>query len=103
MVPFAVPGAGGYLPVNLVEDLTAVAEEDVRATIARLPKGRASGTTLVGSPSLAIMEQAASKKADLIVMTTHGRSGLSRVFLGSVADRVVRTAKIPVIAIRPQG
>ena len=103
MVPFAVPGAEGYLPVNLIEDLTAAAEEDVRETMAKLPKDRASGTTLVGSPSLAITEQAASKKADVIVMTTHARTGLSRVFLGSVADRVVRTAKIPVIVIRPQG
>ncbi|MSQ61597.1 MAG: universal stress protein [Dehalococcoidia bacterium] len=103
MVPFAVPGAEGYLPVNLIEDLTAAAEEDVRSTIAKLPKGRASGTTLLGSPSLAIIEQAANKKVDVIVMTTHARSGLGRAFLGSVADRVVRTAKIPVIVIRPRG
>ena len=101
MVPFAVPGAEGYLPVNLIEDLAAAAEEDVKEAIAKLPKG-ASGTTLVGSPSLAIIEQAASKKADLIVMTTHARTGLGRVFLGSVADRVIRTAEIPVIVVRPR-
>ncbi len=102
MVPFAVPGAEGYLPVNLIGDLTAAAEEDVKQAVAKLSKGRASGATLLGAPSLAIIEQAASKKADLIVMTTHARTGLGRVFLGSVADRVIRTAKIPVIVVRPR-
>jgi universal stress protein A len=43
---------------------------------------------------------ATERGADLIVMGTHGRSGLSHLFLGSVAERVVRTAPCPVLTIR---
>ncbi len=46
-----------------------------------------------------ILEAAAEAKADLIVMGTHGRHGLPRVLLGSVAERVVRTAPIPVLTV----
>jgi len=40
---------------------------------------------------------------DLIVMATHGRSGVSRWVMGSVADKMVRTAKVPVLMVRPPG
>lgn len=45
----------------------------------------------------------AAKGADLIVLTTHGRGGLGRVVLGSVADKVVRGAASPVLLYRPRG
>jgi nucleotide-binding universal stress UspA family protein len=47
-----------------------------------------------------IVEQAKRRKADLIVIATHGRSGLARFFLGSVAEKVVRFAPCPVLAVR---
>jgi nucleotide-binding universal stress UspA family protein len=47
-----------------------------------------------------IVEIAAAERADLIVMGTHGRSGLNRLLLGSVADRVIRLAPCPVLAVR---
>jgi nucleotide-binding universal stress UspA family protein len=46
------------------------------------------------------VEHAASCRADLIVMGTNGRSGLSHLLLGSVAERVVRTASCPVLVVR---
>ena len=46
-----------------------------------------------------ILDYAAKSKADLIVMTTHGRSGLARWAMGSVADRIVRHAQVPVLLI----
>jgi nucleotide-binding universal stress UspA family protein len=49
-----------------------------------------------------IFEQVAASSADLIVMTTHGRGPLSRFWLGSVADNLVRRASIPVLLLRPQ-
>ena len=54
-----------------------------------------------GSPERAIVAAAAEKGADLIVMGTHGRTGLAHVLLGSVAERVVRTAPCPVITVKP--
>jgi nucleotide-binding universal stress UspA family protein len=48
-----------------------------------------------------ICERAVEVDADLIVMTSHGRTGLSRIWLGSVADGVIRNAKSPVLLMRP--
>ena len=50
-------------------------------------------------PRVAILEVANALNADLIVMGTHGRSGLKRVLLGSVAEYVVRAAKRPVLTV----
>jgi nucleotide-binding universal stress UspA family protein len=47
----------------------------------------------------AIVASARRNRADLIAMTTHGRSGLGRALLGSVADEVVRTAQCPVLLV----
>jgi nucleotide-binding universal stress UspA family protein len=52
-----------------------------------------------GPPAAAICEVARELGADLIVMGTHGRTGLSHLLMGSVAERVVRTAKIPVLTL----
>jgi nucleotide-binding universal stress UspA family protein len=48
-----------------------------------------------------IMETAETEQADLIAMTTHGRTGMLRLMLGSVAEQVVHRSKIPVMLIRP--
>ena len=50
-----------------------------------------------------IMETAEIEQADLIAMTTHGRTGMLRLLLGSVAEQVVHQSKIPVMLIRPVG
>jgi nucleotide-binding universal stress UspA family protein len=54
----------------------------------------------VGAPWDEISAVAAEEKADLIVIGTHGRRGFSRALLGSVAERVVRTATLPVLVVR---
>jgi len=54
----------------------------------------------VGAPFLEIINAAQSEGADLIVMGTHGRTGLSHVLMGSVAERVVNKAPCPVLTIR---
>jgi universal stress protein A len=56
-----------------------------------------------GIPYRTIVEVAEAEKVDLIVMATHGRTGLSHLVMGSVAERVVRTAPCPVLTIRPTG
>ena len=56
--------------------------------------------TVEGSPRVNIAEFAEANVADLIVMSTRGQSGLSRWLMGSVADRVVRGAAIPVLLVR---
>lgn len=53
-----------------------------------------------GSPGREIVEMAARERADLVVMGTHGRSGLRRILMGSVAEHVVRRARCPVLTLR---
>ena len=66
--------------------------------------GEGSKTTaqvIEGVPYVEIME--AAKGRDSIVMGTHGRTGLSHLWLGSVAERVVRGSEVPVLTIRSAG
>jgi len=57
-------------------------------------------TQLQGVPAQEISDLAKAEKFDLIVMGTHGRTGLQHVLLGSVAERVVRHAECPVLTVR---
>jgi nucleotide-binding universal stress UspA family protein len=61
---------------------------------------RAAPLLLEGSPAEQVVRAARSKRADLIVLGTHGRKGFSKFFLGSVAERVVATATCPVVTVR---
>jgi nucleotide-binding universal stress UspA family protein len=56
-----------------------------------------------GSPSEEIVDYAEEASCDLIVMGTHGRGGIDRLLLGSVAERVVRTSSVPVLTVRVEG
>jgi nucleotide-binding universal stress UspA family protein len=57
----------------------------------------------MGSPETALLEVASSNQCDLLVLTSHGRTGLARWALGSVASRLVRYADVPVLVFREQG
>ena len=61
---------------------------------------RVVGLLLEGDPAQQIVRAARSKRADLLVVGTHGRTGLSKLFVGSVAARVVATASCPVATVR---
>jgi len=65
------------------------------------PEGVGVETIVVdGSPSREIVHYAEDGGIDLIVMGTHGRGGIDRLLLGSVAERVVRASKVPVLTVR---
>ena len=57
----------------------------------------------VGSPHLKILETAGERNVSLIVMSTHGRPGISHILMGSVDEKVVRRAPRPVFLIRPSS
>src|SRR5574340_1190126 len=57
----------------------------------------------IGEPALSIVELAQERGVDLVVVGTHGRTGLRHALLGSVAERVVRRAGCPVLTIHPEG
>lgn len=64
---------------------------------------RLSRDVVQGVPFVEIIRQAREKGVGLIVMGTHGRTGLTHVLLGSVAEKVVRKAPCPVLTVRPEG
>lgn len=61
----------------------------------------AKSVILEGSPADAIIDYAGKNGIDLIVMSTHGRSGITRFALGSVTDKVIRTVSAPVLVVTP--
>lgn len=56
----------------------------------------------IGDPGLQIADYAREVDADLVVITSHGRHGITRFLLGSVAERVIRHAELPVLVLRPE-
>ena len=99
----------GYVPPSVsttfLEDLERQATQDLAQFV---PEAETSGLAVarlvvVGTPYRKIIETAEAQQVDLIVMATAGRTGFSHLLLGSIAERVVRTATCPVLTIRPQA
>ena len=102
-----IPIAGeGYISPKVYDDLEASARKygqkhlGVLQTKARNAGVKAVTLVLDGVAHDQIARAAKSKKADLIVIGTHGRTGLAKFFLGSVASRVVAAAPCPVLTVR---
>jgi nucleotide-binding universal stress UspA family protein len=93
------------LDEHLVAELQAAAQEYLAGVARRLRAKslRVSTAAVVAPASSAILEYARHHAIDLIAMATHGRVGVSRVVLGSVADKVVRGAFVPVLLHRPRA
>lgn len=79
------------------------ADDTLRARVAAAEKAGVAARAMlrVGVPFEQIVEAAAEEAADMLVIGTHGRSGLNRLLMGSVAERVVRLASCPVLTVRP--
>lgn len=69
--------------------------------VEHFPEGSVSGLISEGNPAETIVRIAENKDMDIIVMGTHGRGGFNKLFFGSVANEVIRTADCPVLTIRP--
>jgi len=102
-----VPVAGeGYVSPKMYEDLAASTRAWARKQLDRLlvkakKSGvRGKGVLAEGAAHEQIARIAKTKRADLVVMGTHGRSGFARLFLGSVAGRVVTAAPCPVLTVK---
>jgi nucleotide-binding universal stress UspA family protein len=95
-----------YVPSTTWEEIEigarAWAQEQIDKLAARAMKAgiRAAGLLVEGEAAKEIVRVARSKRADLLVLGTHGRTGVSKFFLGSVAERVVATASCPVVTVR---
>jgi nucleotide-binding universal stress UspA family protein len=101
-VPMGGVDMGVTLPYTYLQDLEAEIMQSMEACLARVTAAGLEGEIVVvhGVPFHEIVETAKAQKVDLIVMGTHGRTGLQHILLGSVAEKVVRLAPCPVLVAR---
>lgn len=104
--PVTIVTGDMYMPANVWDQLERAADQAARRGLARLLKRaraagiRASTLLLRGIAADRIVQAARGRRAEMIVMGTHGRTGLKGMLLGSVAARVVSHASCPVMTIR---
>jgi len=99
---YTLPGVD---PTEAQVEVVREAEEYLGAVAARLEREglkKVETSVWYGPAASAIVEAARLRKADLIVMSTHGRSGLGRLILGSVAESVLRGTTTPILLLRAQ-
>ena len=99
------PPISGFIPPDYYQQLTQYATEE----LAELPEkvinhsGSVVRNVCEGVPFVEIIRYAKENAIDMIVMGTHGYSGVKHLILGSVAENVVRKAPCPVLTIRPEN
>ena len=104
------PMSSGEITDGIAEEAVTAQRQDAEQNLAKireqlLAEGVTNVTAFVaeGQPGDAIVDTAAAQGCDLIIMATHGRSGIGRAVLGSVADHVVRNSHQAVLLVRPQS
>lgn len=108
VVPHAVPMAPFGAEALLADPSVLEAEEEgmtryLRQTAASCPAGTAVHAVTDMAVARAIIDEAGRQRAGALAMATHGRGGLKRLVLGSVADAVLTHATFPMLVYRPQG
>lgn len=87
---------------NFVGEIVAGAEKTMQDFVAEHFQGvKAVGKVVNGYAAEEILNMVENSDADIIIMGTHGRKGIDRILFGSVAEKIVKSAKIPVMTIRP--
>jgi nucleotide-binding universal stress UspA family protein len=102
IMPLGVAPEGIALPYPYLQEIEAEVQQRLETYRQRIQEAGLEGTVLVesGTPFQCIVDTARDQHVDLIVMGTQGRTGLAHVFLGSVAEKVVRLAPCPVLVTR---
>lgn len=109
LAPVVPVGGEGFVLPDTYQKLEAAGRAAARKQLDRLVARarragvRAAGLLCTGLPHAEIVRAARARGADLLVVGTHGRTGLARLFLGSVAARVVALAPMPVLTVRGGG
>jgi nucleotide-binding universal stress UspA family protein len=95
-------GLEGPVFVEALADVHQEIERQAKGRMAELKKKSPGATTTIhhGNPTAEIVMEAEAQRADLIVMGTHGRTGLDRILLGSVAHQVMQKASCPVMVVK---
>ena len=111
LVAYVLPAQTAYEDVYLSHsdrpnEINAPSRETAEALDAfiakNFPDNKPERVVLVGRPSEQLAKVAEDRGIDMIIMGTHGRSGLDRLFFGSVANELVKIAPCPVMTVRPE-
>ena len=108
LAPLVLPAGGdfAYIPASTYESIEQQArqhaQKQLAGLVARARKAgvRATAALVEGSPHEQVPRAARRARADLLVIGTHGRTGVSKLLLGSVAERLVRVSPCPVLTVR---
>ncbi len=108
LLPYRIPEEAASVRPGAFEWVRTLREEEEKKLEALLGEVHQSGTPArslfkKGVPYREISLAAKEISADLIVIGTHGRTGLDRLMMGSVAERVIRGAPCPVLLVKPKG
>jgi nucleotide-binding universal stress UspA family protein len=102
ILPTYVPLAPEGFPIEAIDDQLRI-DIAKKAIAKEFDDPRYAGTVrevAVGDPGISCVERSEEIDAELIVIASHGRSGISRLLLGSVAERILRHAKCPVLVMK---
>jgi nucleotide-binding universal stress UspA family protein len=91
-----LPGVEDELREKGGDELESLIEREIGTRV------RATSAVRSGNPHQEILREAEEKGVDMIVVATHGHSGVEHMLFGSTADRIVRKSKVPVLTIRPE-
>jgi nucleotide-binding universal stress UspA family protein len=90
-----LPGVEDELRVKGAQELQALIDKEIGGRV------EATSTVRTGNPHHEILSEAEERRVDLIIVATHGHSGVEHMLFGSTAERVVRHAHCPVLTVRP--
>jgi len=108
MPAFANTGYGSYAPLQVNEyvcrqkEIEAEHVNELKRFVAEFetPELKLSYFVLTGNPQAEILRHAVDRQIDLIVVGSHGRTGLSQILIGSVAEKILRRARCPVLTVK---
>ncbi|MDE7012848.1 MAG: universal stress protein, partial [Mailhella sp.] len=106
VAPTMTQYTGFHVPPNSIDTFVSEIVDGAKVTMEQFVKENFAGVNVtfdvvIGYAAEEILACAERENADLIVMGTHGRTGIDRMLFGSVAEKVVKNSSIPVLTIRP--
>ena len=94
MGQIAIPSVDLEMDKRAIEELNKLAEQEIPAEI------KVKSIVKTGKPFIEILETASEENVDLIIIATHGHTGVEHILFGSTAEKVVRKASCPVLTLR---
>ncbi|RJQ67111.1 MAG: universal stress protein [Desulfobacteraceae bacterium] len=96
---YVAPPSISVFEKELVEGARRKMDEFTQTRFAGVPQTQ--NEVILGDPSDAILNYIDGQQMDMVIMGTHGRKGLDRVLFGSVAERVIKNSRVPVLVVNP--